>query len=91
MRVSIAGVVGTLIYRPDLGSPGDSSARAPATDVPVTPGTPIVSLQAMAPGAASIIWVGTNNLTATSQIVTDVEAMVALHRSVSDQPSGSCP
>jgi hypothetical protein len=40
----------------------------------------------MAPGAASIIWAGTNNLTAPDQILADVEAMVALHRSISDQP-----
>lgn len=85
-RVSIGGVEGTLVHRPDLDIEW-RFARALAGDpVPVAPGTPIVSLGAMAPGAASIIWAGTNNLTSTSQILADVEAMVALHTSISDQP-----
>lgn len=86
MRASIADVVGTLVHRPDLGIIWRFVRDNPGDPVTVAPGTPIVSLQAMAPGAASIIWVGTNNLTATDQIVADVDAMVALHKSVSDQP-----
>lgn len=86
MRASIGGVVGTLVHRTDLGITWRFLRESAGEAVTVAPGTPIVSLQQMAPGAASIIWVGTNNITAESQIVADVEAMVALHRSVSDQP-----
>ena len=86
LRVSIADVTGTLIHRPDIGISWRFVRDNPGDAVAVVPGTPIVSLQAMAPGAASIIWAGTNNLTAPEQIVADVEAMVALHKSVSDQP-----
>jgi len=86
MPVSIAGVEGTLVHRVDLGVSWRFVRSVPGDPVEVAPGTPIVSLAAMLPGAASIIWVGTNNLTATSQIIADVDAMVALHRSISDQP-----
>ena len=86
MNVSIGGVEGTLVHRPDLGIVWRFSRATPGDAVEVAPGTPIVSLGAMVPGAASIIWAGTNNLTATSQVLADVEAMVALHRSISDQP-----
>lgn len=86
MRVSIAGVEGTLVHRTDLGITWRFVRSTPGAPVDVAPGTPIVSLGAMAPGASSIIWAGTNNLTATSQILADVDAMVQLHRSISDQP-----
>lgn len=86
LRVSIAGVTGTLIHRPDIDISWRFVRDNAGDAVDVAPGTPIVSLQAMAPGAASIIWAGTNNLTAPDQIVADVSAMVALHKSMSDQP-----
>lgn len=86
LKVSIADIPGTLIHRPDIGISWRFVRDNPGDAVDVVPGTPIVSLQAMAPGAASIIWAGTNNLTAPDQIVADVAAMVAHHRAVSDQP-----
>ncbi len=86
MHVSIAGIEGTLINRPDLKISWRFQRFTPGDAVEVQPGTPIVSLGAMLPGAASVIWAGTNNLTATAQILADVEAMVALHQSISDQP-----
>ncbi|SFI64177.1 hypothetical protein SAMN04487751_2446 [Microbacterium saccharophilum] len=86
MRVSIAGVEGVLVHRVDLGISWRFTRAAPGDPIAVAPGTPIVSLGAMMPGASTIIWAGTNNLTATAQILADVDAMVQLHRSISDQP-----
>ena len=90
MRVSIADVAGTLVHRPDLDISWRFVRDNAGDPVDVAPGTPIVSLQAMAPGAASIIWAGTNNVTAHGQIIADVDAMVAHHKASPTSRFGSC-
>lgn len=84
MLSTIGGVEGTLRhghgYRWLFTRTQEGAAK------PVPAGTPIVSLEAPRPGAASIINSGMNNITEVNQVLQDIQAMVGAHRAVSDAP-----